>query len=139
MSILFMEMSAALMCRPLASSPSRMYRSSASGTICQYSLLVALNRPAQPKMSGHVLALDRATLTAHLKTLRRRGLVDVVPDNTDRRSGRVVLTDKGRDLLGEAVPIWRAAQDEIDSMVVAGDVHGLKADLLAPTFGETSP
>ncbi len=106
----------------------------------QYSLLVSLNRPHAPKMNevAHLLALDRTTLTANLKPLQRRGLVDVIPDAADRRSRRLVLTDEGKDLLTEAVPIWRATHDEIDRLVPGGDTARLKADLLALTFGEVS-
>lgn len=104
----------------------------------QYSLLVALNRPEPPRMSevAFVLALDRTTLTANLKPLERRGLVAIVPDATDRRSRRLVLTEAGRDLLVAAVPIWRDTHDQIDRLVPGGDLDRLKADLLALTFAD---
>ena len=83
----------------------------------QFSLLMSLNRPEPPRITDLVpfLAMDRTTLTAALKPLERRGLVTVVPDEADRRTRRLVLTDAGIDLLRAAVPVWRSAHDDIDS------------------------
>src|SRR6201995_2518952 len=54
----------------------------------QFSLLMSLNRPEPPPMGRVVflLAMDRPTLTAALKPLERRGLVQITPDPADRRS-----------------------------------------------------
>ncbi len=48
----------------------------------QFSLLMALNRPAPPTIGSvaGLLAMDRTTLTAALKPLERRGLVTVTID-----------------------------------------------------------
>ena len=75
----------------------------------QYSLMMSLNRPDAPRLgdAAAFLAMDRTTLTANLKPLERRGLVDIRPDKDDRRSRRLYLTDAGRDLLKAAVPVWR--------------------------------
>src|ERR671932_1135645 len=53
----------------------------------QFSLLMALNRPEPPGMGAvaSLLAMDRTTLTAALKPLQRRGLVEVSPDPADKR------------------------------------------------------
>ncbi len=55
----------------------------------QFSLLMSLNRP-EPPILGSVaalLAMDRTTLTANLKPLERRHLVETVAHPTDRRAG----------------------------------------------------
>src|SRR3954453_13316731 len=54
----------------------------------QFSLLMSLNRPEPPPMGpvAALLAMDRTTLTAALKPLQRRGLVQITPDTADRRS-----------------------------------------------------
>src|SRR5580765_8442575 len=59
-------------------------------TNSQFSLLMALNRPAPPPMGpvAALLAMDRTTLTAALKRLEARGLVRVMRDPADRRSRR---------------------------------------------------
>ncbi len=53
----------------------------------QFSLLMSLNRPDPPMIGAvaHLLAMDRTTLTAALKPLERRGLVQVSVDPADRR------------------------------------------------------
>src|ERR1700710_2293748 len=76
----------------------------------QFSLLMSLNRPVPPPMApvAHLLAMDRTTLTAALKPLERRGLVEVRVDPADQRNRLLVLTNAGREVLASAVPIWRA-------------------------------
>lgn len=102
----------------------------------QYSLLVSLNRPEPPRLGdvAFLLAMDRTTLTANLKPLQRRGLLEVTADPSDKRSRRLSLTDAGRELLTRAVPIWRATHDEIDAMLPNQNEDELKQSLLALTF-----
>jgi DNA-binding MarR family transcriptional regulator len=89
----------------------------------QFSLLMSLNRPSPPAMGevASLLAMDRTTLTANLKPLERRGLLDVLPDGKDKRSRRLALTDAGRRVLASAVPIWHAAQ-QANAALVDDDV-----------------
>ena len=60
----------------------------------QFSLLMSLNRPEPPTIGNvaALLAMDRTTLTANLKPLERRGLVELRIDDADRRSRRLILT-----------------------------------------------
>ena len=97
----------------------------------QFSLLMALNRPAPPPMApvAQLLAMDRTTLTAMLKPLERRGLVEVKADRKDRRSRLLALTDEGREALATAVPIWRATHREVESRLA--DADALRAGLVA--------
>ena len=97
----------------------------------QYSLLMSLNRPEPPRISdlAAFLAMDRTTLTANTKPLARRGLLEIIPDERDRRSRRLRLTDAGRDLLVAAVPVWRATHDGIDRLLPDTDAAALRADL----------
>jgi len=97
----------------------------------QFSLLMALNRPAAPRITDLVsfLAMDRTTLTAALKPLERRGLLTIVPDEADRRNRRLVLTDLGRDRLNAALPVWRATHDALDDGLAEVPRDGLRLDL----------
>ncbi len=99
----------------------------------QFSILMSLNRPLPPKLGdlARFLAMDRTTLTANLKPLERRGLVCVTPDETDRRSRRLSLTDAGRDTLVRAVPIWRKTHDDVDGALTKGTSAHLLPDLVA--------
>ena len=103
----------------------------------QYSLLVALNRPEPPRIGdvARLLAMDRTTLTANLKPLERRALLESRPDARDRRSRRLTLTRAGEDLLVRAVPVWRATHDRIDTLLARDGPARLNADLLALAFG----
>ncbi len=97
----------------------------------QFSLLMSLNRP-QPPLMGDVaslLAMDRTTLTAMLKPLQRRGLVDVEPDRKDRRGRRLVLRPEGRELLAQALPAWAATENEVEAALRRSDADRLRDDL----------
>ncbi|MCD1617542.1 MarR family winged helix-turn-helix transcriptional regulator [Salipiger marinus] len=93
----------------------------------QFSLLMSLNRPDPPRISdlAPFLAMDRTTLTAALKVLERRGLVLQGTDSGDRRSRRLRLSDDGRALLKQAVPIWRRTHAEIDAALDGLDLDRL--------------
>lgn len=96
----------------------------------QFSLLMSLNRPEPATISSvsTLLAMDRTTLTANLKPLERRGLVKVTVDDADKRSRRLVLTQAGKALLIEAVPIWRRTHAAVDQLT-ARSSDDLRADL----------
>lgn len=97
----------------------------------QFSLLMSLNRPQPANMSqvASVLAMDRTTLTAYLKPLERRGLVNVSADPDDRRTRRLTLTPEGRKLLVKALPVWKRTHAELDRLL--DDPERLRADLRA--------
>lgn len=99
----------------------------------QFSLLISLNRPHPPRLGevARLLAMDRTTLTANLKPLERRDLVEVIVDLEDRRGRRLQLTDAGRDLLVAAVPVWRRTHAQIDQLLPEADPERLRTDLRA--------
>jgi DNA-binding MarR family transcriptional regulator len=99
----------------------------------QFSLLVSLNRPKPPGMGAvaKLLVMDRTTLTAALKPLRRRGLVRVVADQADRRGRLMMLTAKGRRALARAVPIWKKNHAAVEALLRNGDAGRLRNNLRA--------
>lgn len=99
----------------------------------QFSLLMALNRIGKPRMgeASSILAMDRTTLTAALKPLERRGLVEISVDEGDRRSRRLSLTPNGRVLLAEAYPIWQREHAAVEKLIVNSDPDTFRADLIA--------
>jgi DNA-binding MarR family transcriptional regulator len=103
----------------------------------QFSLLVSLNRATPPSIGSvaSLLAMDRTTLTAALKPLERRGLIQVSVDAKDRRSRLLKLTRKGRALLRRAVPIWESEHSAMEQRLRGIDPellrHGLRV-LSAP-------
>lgn len=99
----------------------------------QFSLLMSLNQPAPPSIGSiaALLAMDRTTITANLKPLERRGLVETKVDPVDRRGRLLVLTVSGLDLLQNALPIWRRTQNEVDGLLCQTDADVVREGLRA--------
>jgi DNA-binding MarR family transcriptional regulator len=99
----------------------------------QFSLLMSLNRPEPPPMGpvASLLAMDRTTLTAALKPLERRGLVEIAPDPGDKRSRVLKLTAEGRKLLASALPVWKRMHEEIEAQLPGADPDELRRSLRA--------
>ena len=97
----------------------------------QFSLMMSLNRPVPPGMGSvaQLLAMDRTTLTAALKPLERRGLVETKIDPMDRRGRLVVLTPKGLKLLESAVPIWARTHAMVEGLLADASPDRLRRDL----------
>ena len=68
-----------------------------------------------PAGLAELLAMDRTTVTALLKALSRRALVEPAEMAGDRRVRRVAITQEGRALLGRALPIWRAEHASLEA------------------------
>lgn len=97
----------------------------------QFSLLISLNRPAPPPIGAvaSVLAMDRTTLTANLKPLVKRRLVEVAVDPNDKRGRLLKLTAAGRNVLQAAVPIWERTQREVERLLAKGEADRVRAGL----------
>jgi len=120
----------------------------------QFSLMMSLNRPdlpgIPPATMGSVatlLGMDRTTLSAAVKTLTRRGLVEVRVDSGDRRGRILALTADGRKALAAAAPIWKATHAEVEgeledsrrSSDSGSSPERLRRDLLALARDEDAP
>ena len=101
----------------------------------QFSILMALSRPEPAGMAelAEILGMDRTTLTAALKPLERRGLLQLEADTRDRRARRMALTDAGRTLVSEVVPLWKQAQADVGELLPGTDLDRLRSDLKAMT------
>ena len=99
----------------------------------QFSLMMSLNRPKPPGMAAvaSLLAMDRTTLTAALKPLRRRGLLKVTTDPEDGRGRLMTLTVTGRKLLARAVPVWKNTHTAVEALLGDGDSDRLRNNLRA--------
>jgi DNA-binding MarR family transcriptional regulator len=80
----------------------------------QFTILSALKRdkPVPIGDMAGLLGMDRTTLTRNLRPLEALKLVAIQSDARDRRIRSLMLTTEGRELLKEAVPLWRKAQRE---------------------------
>jgi DNA-binding MarR family transcriptional regulator len=99
----------------------------------QFSLLMSLNRPEPPSMGpvAALLAMDRTSLTAMLKPLERRGLVEITADPADRRGRRLHLTGEGRAALAQALPIWKREHEAVEALLPGATVGPLRSALAA--------
>lgn len=97
----------------------------------QFSLLTSLNREEAPPIGAvaELLAMDRTTLTANLKPLERRGLLEIVVDPADRRGRLLKLTAAGHSLLLAAVPIWEETHARTEAPLT--DEDAVRAGLSA--------
>ncbi len=97
----------------------------------QFSILLVLSRPMPTGISDIValLGLDRTTLTAALKPLERRGLVQLGTGVQDRRARQIGLTDAGREVVGAAMPHWERAQAELGALMGDTDLEVFRAEL----------
>lgn len=80
----------------------------------QFTLLVALSLAGEAPVLkiADELGLDRTTLTRNLGPLVRDRLVERVPD-ADRRVRRLRLTERGHEVLADALPRWERTQRQV--------------------------
>ncbi|MFD7992368.1 MarR family winged helix-turn-helix transcriptional regulator [Streptomyces mexicanus] len=62
---------------------------------------------------GALAHLDKSTAAPLLERLRRRGLVDIARDDSDRRRKRVRLTEEGRQLAVRLAPAVVAVSEQM--------------------------
>ena len=80
----------------------------------QFTLLVAAHNagPITINRLAERLVMDRTTLTRNLKPLERQRLIQIV-SGEDRRTRAVTLTERGHEVLAQALPLWEEAQRQI--------------------------
>jgi DNA-binding MarR family transcriptional regulator len=87
----------------------------------QFSLLTQISFLREPtqKALAQAMVMDLSALGHTLKPLIRDGLVELVPDDKDRRAKRVRLTLAGSQLQAELVASWKEAQRRFDAVLGA--------------------
>ncbi len=80
----------------------------------QFSLLVPpyLNPGLTINQMAEISGLDRTTLARNLKLLEERGWI-AVRSGADQRRREIHLTESGRQILLEALPLWEQAQEQV--------------------------
>lgn len=95
-------------------------------TITQFGLLKLLS--AFPEMTSGAMAeamvMDSTTLTRTLAGLKKQSWIVAVPGE-DKRERHWQLTREGRQLLEQATPCWKAAQQELKKRAKNTDLAGL--------------
>jgi DNA-binding MarR family transcriptional regulator len=99
-------------------------------------LVVAENRGLIRQTEvGAELQLDDSTLSRNLKLMRANGWLDEEPGD-DARVHSYRLTQRGRALLGEAIPAWRNAQKEAKLLLGAAGAQALRQFAREQGFGD---
>lgn len=84
----------------------------------QFSLLSQIRLLGAPSLKtlANAMVMDLSALGHTLKPLLRDGLVELVPDEQDRRVKRVRLTSVGRAKQKEVAARWKEAQRRFDEV-----------------------
>ena len=83
--------------------------------ITQFSLLVGLSiaeNPTITKMANEMI-IDRTTLTRNLSILQNHGLIKITASGNDKREKNIIITNKSKELLATALPLWEKAQSTV--------------------------
>ena len=97
--------------------------------VTQYSLLANAARGERSVSEfAAELEMDRSTLSRNLAPLAAQGWVEISV-GADPRSRSISVTAAGRRKLKAALPLWRRAQCEIESLLGAASVGELHRDI----------
>ncbi|MFH9414967.1 MarR family winged helix-turn-helix transcriptional regulator [Streptomyces rochei] len=108
----------------------------------EFDVLATLRRSGEPyalspRQLSATLMLTTGGMTGRLDKLERAGLLRRSPDPHDRRGLRVTLTDRGRELVDQAVGAGLAVQTEALSAALDAGRAGQLADLLRELLAAT--
>ncbi len=97
--------------------------------------IVELGEPIRPVEIAHIVDADRSTISRNLRAMVDNGWLAERPPATGR--GKLLtLTDRGKELLGEAEDLW----DEVQQVVVSqlgNDAASILDRWIAATGGGT--
>jgi len=96
-------------------------------------LAIFLNEPIPLSTLAREMVADRSTLTRNLNVLERDGVIRSKPGRG--RARLFSLTDKGRRVLAEGIPLWEKAQgrfvEQLGGRQWSGMLTGLEAAIRA--------
>ena len=82
-------------------------------TTNQMSILISMLRRgfSTPGEIGNFLQMEKSTLSRNLDRMCKSGWLEILQGD-DGRSQRLQMTPKGRKVVEQSLPLWRAAQKE---------------------------
>ena len=72
---------------------------------------------------------DKTSVTKIIDTLEKKNLVVRVPDQLDHRIKRVVLSNKGKKLFSEVIPVMELTRDQLRKGITEKEVELLRSVL----------
>jgi DNA-binding MarR family transcriptional regulator len=91
--------------------------------------IIAAKGPVSVNQLAKMLVMDRTTLARDLKPLEREGFIKVSIDTADNRVRLVMITEKGREVLEVAQPLWQQAQQRMSKVLGEERLLGLINEL----------
>ena len=73
---------------------------------------------------------DKTSVTKIIDTLEKKNLVVRVSDQLDHRVKRVVLSNKGKELFLQAIPIMEFTRDQLRDGITEQDIESLRSVLI---------
>ena len=82
--------------------------------VTQFALIAAITHfgPTTISHLAEIFSMDRTTLTRNLRPLERDGLINIRAGE-DRRTRELTVTERGREAVVSAFPLWEKAQARI--------------------------
>ncbi|MBL4666171.1 MAG: winged helix-turn-helix transcriptional regulator [Sneathiella sp.] len=95
-------------------------------TIAQFNLLIAIGAHGEvsPSRLVKALSLEKSTVSRNIVKMQAHNWVESIPQG-DKRSHTLALTDAGKKMVDEVIPVWRFAQKETEK------TYGPLAELLS--------
>lgn len=92
----------------------------------QFTVLVTLDQTGELPVGqlAQELLMERTTLTRNLQPLIKKGYI-VITSQKDQRVRNIDLTDDGRHILQEALPLWEKTQSVIVNHMGDGEFNNL--------------
>ena len=106
----------------------RAYRGRFALKIPEWRLMAVLGERASATQRElcEATAMDKVTVNRATKALEDRGLVARAPNAADGRSHHVALTDTGRELYDQIVPLALSVEAELEKILGSGEAIALE-------------
>jgi DNA-binding MarR family transcriptional regulator len=106
----------------------RAYRGRFALKIPEWRLMAVLGERASATQRELVAAtaMDKVTVNRASKALEDRGLIGRAPNAADGRSHHLALTDTGRELYEQIVPLALSVEAELEKILGSGEAKALE-------------
>lgn len=109
----------------------RAYRGRFALKVPEWRLMAVLGERASATQRElcEATAMDKVTVNRATKALEDRGLIGRAPNAADGRSHHLALTDTGRELYDQIVPLALSVEAELEKILGSGEAKALETML----------
>jgi DNA-binding MarR family transcriptional regulator len=106
----------------------RAYRGRFALKVPEWRLMAVLGERASAtqRQLCEATAMDKVTVNRASKALENRGLIGRAPNAADGRSHHLALTDTGRELYDQIVPLALSVEAELEKILGSGEAKALE-------------